>query len=151
MRALLLCVGAALLVLAGCSGGDDEGADRLSKDEYVRQADAICEDYERRLDELGDPQSIRDLGRLAGEARPIAQEGVAKLKELKPPEELEPEVDEWLELNDLSVRRIGELGEAAGAGDEDRVQEIARDAAADEERADDLAREIGLKACASAD
>jgi len=144
-RASSLLLG--LVVLAGCSGGGD-GDDRLSKDEYVERADAVCADYDKRLGDLPDPGSIAALGPLTRRALPIAREAVAQLRELRPPEDLQARVNEWLKLNVLNVRRIEELGNAARAGDRVRVQEIARDAAANEREADRLARELGLETCA---
>lgn len=147
MRRIAL-LAAAVAAAAGCAGGG-EGDDRLSKAEYVERAEGICEDYERRLDELGDPRNVADLARLTKEALPIARRGVASLRELAPPEDMQAAVDEWLELNDRNVAGIERLGTAARAGNEDRVQEIAREAAATEDRADRLARKLGLSKCAA--
>ena len=153
MRRALATLGAAVFLAAGCSsggGGDGDGSgdERLTKEEYVEQADAICTRFEERLDKLGDPRTIAELGDVAEQALPIAREGVAELRALKPPEELRATVRSWLRLNDANVRRIEALGRAARAGDEDRVQEIARAAAAAEGRADALAKKLGLVACA---
>ena len=138
---------ATVALLAACSGGGD-GNERLSKDEYVEQADAVCAEYESRLGGLPDPGSIAALRALTQRALPVAREAVAKLRALRPPEALQARVDQWLRLNTLNVRRIEELGNAARAGDRVRVQEIARDAAANEREADRVARAIGLEACA---
>jgi hypothetical protein len=139
---------AALLLAAGCSG---DGDDRLSKEEYVRQADSLCARYDERLAKLPQPQTLEALARLAAQAQPIAREGVERLRALRPPEELEGKANEWLERNDENVRKIGELREAARRGDGRRVQELASAAADNEARADALARELGLRRCAAAD
>ena len=138
------------LVVSACSLGDGDGDDRLSREEYVRQADAICADYEERLARLGDPASIADLATVAGRALPIAREGVARLRELRPPEELARRVDQWLERNERNVALVGELREAARSGDVTHVQEVASALADNERAADALAGRIGLEACAEA-
>ena len=139
---------ALLALLAGCSSGDgDDG--RLSKEEYVERADAICAEYDRRLSDLPEPGNIRELGELAADALPVARKGVAELRALRPPAELQPRVSEWLERNDRNIRMIGALRDAARAGQTTRVQEIASEAADNEQAADALAKEIGLEACAA--
>ena len=139
---------ASVAVLAtGCAGGGAED-DRLSRDEYIRRADAICAEYDERLDRLSRARSVGELAALAGRALPIAREGVGKLRGLRPPLDLESRVNEWLERNDENVERIRELREAARRGDETRVQEVASAAVDNERAADALARRIGLRECA---
>jgi hypothetical protein len=139
-----------VLALGACSSGG-EGEERLSRAEYIRQADAICASYDKRLGTLGRADSVEELARNAERALPIARDGVAELRELSPPEQLEPRVEEWLERNDENVEKIEELGDAAREGDETAVQAIAADAADNEREADRLARRIGLRSCARVD
>ncbi len=137
----------ALVALAACSGG---GADeRLSREEYAKRADAICAEYDRRIERLEDPRSVAELARLAEEALPIAREGVRRLRALEPPAELRADVRRWLERNDRNVAMIEALRDAARAGQTTRVRQIASEATENEEEADRLARRIGLRACAS--
>jgi hypothetical protein len=132
---------------AGC--GDEGGDGRLSREEFVRQADAICAEYDRRLDGLPDPKNVDDLKALAAQAFPIAQEGIRKLRALRPPVALARDVTRWLRLNDANARSIHRLEEAAERGATREVQQIASEAADNEERADALAEEIGLRECAA--
>ena len=152
MRGALALVGLVLALgpAAGCGEPEREERreERLTKEEYVERADAVCAEYDRRLDELPQPDSVADVAELAEQAFPIAQEGIRKLRELRPPAELEPQVEAWLRLNDDNARNIHRLQEAAEDGDTQRVQEIASEAADDERRADELADEIGLGECA---
>jgi len=130
---------------AGCSSGDD----RLSKDDYAKQADALCTKYDAELAKLPQPTTLDALAAMAGQAKGIATEGAAKLRALKPPAELQQQVDQWLALNDQNVKDIEAMRQAAAAGNRVKVQEIARDAQRNEAKADDLARKIGLTSCAS--
>ena len=145
MRIAVVTLGLVAL-LAGCGEGGD---DRLSREEFVRRADEICADYDKRLDDLPDPQNVRELETLAAQAFPIAQEGIRKLRELRPPEELTGDVTRWLRLNDANARSIHALEEAAGRGATREVQRIASEAADNERRADELAKKIGLEDCAA--
>lgn len=141
---------ATVFALGACSSGDEQDK-RLSRADYIREADAICAAYDKRLGALGKADSIEALARNADQALPIAEEGVGKLRELQPPAELEPRVDEWLERNDENVEKIEELRDAAREGDEPAVQSIAADAADNEREADRLARRLGLRSCARSD
>jgi hypothetical protein len=135
--------GAAILTACGGDGGD-----RLSREELVSQADAICGEYEQKLDALGEPQTIQEVESLADDAKPIVEEGVGKLEQLQPPEELEDDYDRWIELNHDSVAVIDDLKDAAASGDEAQVRQVVQEAQAKENEADALAGEIGFDECA---
>ena len=135
----------ALALVAGCSGGSG----RLSKEEYAQQADALCTKYDAELAKLPSPTTLDALAQMAVQAKAIAAEGAAKLRALQPPEELQKQADAWLALNDANVKDIESMRKAAAANDRVKVQEIARDASRNEAMADELARKLGLKACAS--
>ncbi|MGH2996554.1 MAG: hypothetical protein ACRDON_11665 [Gaiellaceae bacterium] len=143
-----LLVGGAMLA-AGCGGGGGGGGERLSLEELITQADAICAKYEEQLNALETPQSLEDVERLAEEGKPIVEEGVNELKALEPPEDLEDEWDKLMEQNDANVALIDELSEAAASGDQARVQEVAAEAQRQDEETDQLAREIGLEECSN--
>ena len=154
MRRAFAALGLIVVLAGGCGDEprrtvtEERRAERLTKEEYVRRADAICAEYDRRLDALPDPENVPDVASLAEEAFPIVQEGIRKLRELRPPQELGPQVEAWLRLNDANARNIHGLQEAAERGDARRVQEIASEAADTERRADELAAKIGLDECA---
>ncbi len=145
--------GLVCLLLAGfsCDGAEREAEaepQRLSKAEYVRRADAICAEYDRRLESLPDPENVAGIGDVIAEALPIAREGARELRALRPPEAVEPTVQRWLARNDENIDRMEELRDAARAGDTTEVQRIASAAVENERRADALARRVGLQECA---
>ena len=149
-RSLLAVALAAAFGLAACGGGD-----RLSKTDYVKQADATCRKYEKRLQplerELTETQSPQAAAKVIDRAIPVVREGVDELRDLKPPEDLEGRVDEWLDLNEKNTETLEKLRDAAKAGDEQKISELAREADENEKRGDWIAREIGLKDCAEND
>jgi uncharacterized protein YecT (DUF1311 family) len=151
LRNTVLQALAAVLVLALVGCGEGSKSDRLTKDQWIAQADAVCAEYESRLEALPEPNDVADVARLAREAQPIAAEGVEKLRALDPPEELEPAVAAWLELNDANVAAIDDLLAAAEAGDRQEVEVIAEKSTENERRADELAKRIGLANCAAED
>ena len=147
MRAILigLVTSTALAVGTGC-GGD---GDRLSSEDLVSEADAICAEYEAELGALAEPESLADFERLVQDAKPIVESGIERLRALDPPEDLQDEFDEWLSRNEENVAAIEDLQEAVADRDEQRIQEIVRQIDENEQEADELATQIGLEDCAS--
>lgn len=152
-RSLLLLVlpGLAALALAGCGGDGNGGAaagTTLTKAEFVAQANALCKDYDARIDALGEPAGIEDLVALAEQAKPIAEEAVAKLRALTPPEDLQAGYDEYLATGDVNVALLAELGEAAKSGDVAAIERIGTEGEANADKAHGIAAELGLADCA---
>jgi hypothetical protein len=148
MRTLLAA--ALCLLAAGCmSSGGTSSEPRLTKAEYLKQADAICAKYDAELEALPQPDTLEALARMAETAKPIAANGVQQLRALQPPEELADEVDAWLDRNDANVDAIERLHDAAAAGDETGVQKVAAEAADNEQQADLMAAALGLTDCAT--
>lgn len=144
---LLAVVAAGSLAAAGC--GESKGADRLSKEDYVKRADAVCAAFDHRLDELPEPKTIEEVVTLADKAKPIAERGLAELRKLRPPTDLQEDVDAWLALNQANVDAIDDLRKAAAASDEGAAQAVSKGAVENERKADALAKRIGLEECAA--
>jgi len=134
---------ALVLVLAGCGGDEDE---RLSRAEFVDRATAICERAEQRIGELGEPGSVEELAGYAREARAITEESVGELRELDPPEALEPGFDRYLERAGEVIELLGELEGAAEDGDSEEALRIAGQIGTSAD-AQGAARAAGIPAC----
>jgi hypothetical protein len=149
MRRSLLSTAAvsAVLAAAACGGGDD----RLSREELVEEGDAICVEYESRVDEIEEIQGPDDVERYVDEARPVIEEGTDELDALTPPEELEDDYDRWISLTREGVASLDELEAAAAAGDAEGLQEIVESLDDSEAEADSLAQEIGFQECGGED
>ncbi len=148
-RALLLVLpGLAALALAGCGGGGDKSGGTLTKAEFVALANAICKDYDARIDALGEPASIEDLVGLAEKAKPIADDGVAKLRALKAPEDLQASYDKYLATGDVNIDLLMQLGEAAKSGDVAAIEKIGTEGEDNADKAHGIAAELGLTECA---
>lgn len=145
---LIALVLAAALAVAGCGGGGGKTA--LSKAEFVSQANAICKDFRARIDKLGNPSSVEDLITLAGKAIPITEEGVAGLRALVPPAELQSDVDAWVATGDVNVAKLKELLAAAQKKDLTAISKISDEGQANSDKAKQLASKLGLTECAKA-
>lgn len=142
-RALRLAlVGALAVAVAGC-GGDD----RLTREELIEEADSTCAEYDQRIEELEEPQSLSDIEGYLEEVRPIVEEGTDQLAELDPPEELQDEYDAWIDATRANVDRFDELEEAAASGDEQQIQEALESAGTGGDEAARLADELGFEEC----
>jgi hypothetical protein len=144
MRALLPALALAAAV-AGCAGGGE----RLSREEFVVEATAICSRAEERVGALAPPENVQEVETYAREARAITEEGVSDLRELEPPQELEDAFDSYLEQADEVVALLGELERSAAAGDEAEARRISG-RIADAAEAQAAARAAGIPECEEA-
>jgi hypothetical protein len=87
-RALALAA-AATLVLAGCGGGS---AGRLSHAEFVKRADALCNESVAKLRALPNPATIPELVVYLEQARPIRTHFLTEARKLRPPA---PDEADW--------------------------------------------------------
>jgi hypothetical protein len=145
--ALAVGLAAALAAVTGCGGGG--GGDRLSKEDFQQRANAVCQKYDTKIQALGSPSSPEDIPKFLEKGLPLIQQGVAELRSLKPPEELEQDYDAMLDETEKAIPAARKLGDAAEKQDAAAVQE----ALAEGERADDesdrLATKLGLDKCAA--
>lgn len=136
------------LVAAGCGGGGG-GGDRLTLEEFVTQADAICAEYDKKFDDLGEPASAEELPDFIRSGQSLAEEQVAALRELSPPEDSEAKIEEAFAALDGQVALFDDFATAAEDQDEAKMQEVSDKLDDLNEKADAVAVEIGLKECGS--
>jgi hypothetical protein len=144
---LAIVAGAAALFLAACGGGGGGGSQSLTADEFRQQADAICKQYEDKLNELGSPSSLDDLGNFVDKAVPIIEEGNNKLQDLEAPDELSADWDRAMELQDKNLRLARDLQGAIHDNDTARVQDLVSQLDATDAESTRLARKVGLENC----
>jgi hypothetical protein len=144
----VIAISAAALVLGGCGGGNG-GGEEMTADEFRQEADAICAEFEGRLDDLGRPESLDDLQNFVSEAVPIIEEGNAQLQELNPPDELQEQWDRAMEINNEQLETVRDLREAVEDGDQARAQELIEAGNEANTEADQLAADLGLEDCGS--
>lgn len=135
----------AISLAAGCGG--DGGNGELTAEEFRQQADAICAEFEGKLDAVEQPTSPDDIERFVDEAVPIIEEGTQKLSDLEPPEEFRDEWTRVVEINAENLETIKKVQAALQDGNLEESQQLLQEAGGNEEEADRLAREIGLSKC----
>jgi hypothetical protein len=149
MRKRVLLVAVALaLVVAGCGSGK-----RLTKGEFIRQANAVCAKYERRVRALmagiaagNEMQLARSITRVL----PVIREGNGELRSLRPPSNLQDRFDRWMTIADEEVDAAEKLRDALNSRDRPAIQTAFKRLQAKDIDQDRLARqELGLMRCAS--
>jgi hypothetical protein len=134
-----------MFLAAGCGGDGGNGA--LTAEQFRQQADAICAEFEAKLDAVEQPTSPDDIERFVDEAVPIIEEGTQKLSDLEPPEEFRDEWTRVVEINAENLETIKKVQAALQDGNLEESQQLLREAGGNEEEADRLARDIGLTKC----
>ena len=145
MRAAVLVVTAAL-ALAGCGDDDDGGP---SREDFIAEADALCERLNERVEQVNQtqPTNLEELREVLDEGLEVTDEGLEEFEQLEPPEEIEDEVDEFL---DEAREQREVLEDAREADSVVEGAQILRDRLpAIRETRRDLADEIGFEECGS--
>lgn len=146
-RSLLSGLLLGVLVLAGCGGGGGGGEERLTKEEWIAQADAICKRAAQEIDALGTPQSLDEVAELAAKASEIGRRELGEIRALQPPEEDEATIEEMLALSDQLIDIGEKIGAAAEEGDLAEVQKLLQEGEPINDQADQLAQDYGLEEC----
>jgi hypothetical protein len=132
--------------LAGCGGGGGGGTG-LSAAEFRQQADAICAEFEQKLNALGTPSSLDQLGEFVDKAIGIIEDGNDKLQALEPPTELADDWDRAMEIQDKNLELTHQLQDALNDEDDARIQELLSQLDTSDAESTRLAQNMGLENC----
>ena len=138
----LLVTTLALLLLAGCGGGN-------SRESFVSDAVEICKETETRLRELGTPESFAQTQLFARQAYDAVGDQIRDLRELDSPQELEDALASYLGTLELRRRQLELLAQAADANRMDLIQEAGSELDVLTAKARTQARRAGLAECES--
>jgi hypothetical protein len=132
---------AVVSLLAGC------GSSRLSHEEYVKRANAICADYDATVKNVAKPHSVTEIEKYARRVLVQYREALAKLDALKPPKDDQVTVDQWLATDRRIAKDVEAIASAAKARRIPAVQTATQRASLDNTASDRLAKELGLTSC----
>ena len=147
----------AALALAACGGDDSSGSSssqRLSHDEYVAAADAICEEAESQIDSLGEIPASASASEAAGflsRATEIQEDQLNQLRALRPPEEDQEAVNQVFDVLTQIVQIARDSRDALENGDIAQLQELLASVEPLQAESDQIAADLGLQVCGSAD
>jgi len=145
----LLGTVALLAVAAGCGGGGGNDADRLTRAQLATRANVICARVHRETNALPEPKTLDQLADGTGKVKKIFDEGIADMKELVPPEAIEDDFNEFIEISERESELLTEISSAARDGDRAEVRRLVAEGEREDNRADSLARSFGARQCAT--
>jgi hypothetical protein len=103
---------AATVAFAGC------GDDRLSADEFRKQATKICTDQRKLTDRISTPKQPGDVASFLQRGLRVVRPALAKLEKLKPPKDLDERYKVTLDALTRQLRLIeGGYGEVKRGAD----------------------------------
>jgi hypothetical protein len=127
----------AVVFAAACGGGTS----------YAAKADAVCTKYKQKTNVLSRPASLSGLAILAHKTLPLLRSARRELGALAPPEDKQATATAWLHQFDVLIGDIEKIGDAATANDSAAVRKIAAAALKHNQRANELAAQLGMTVC----
>ena len=146
-RAGSLIALAPALLLSGCVFGEDDGGG-ISRDEYTRQADAICLDTQLAVEGLPQPRTLAELGPFAQRYAPLLERQVRRLRELELPEGDEDAARQLVAHYEETAEIWNGIADAARAGNNRRVQTLFTRSRELTLTIRDVSERLGLQVCA---
>lgn len=159
---LLVLVVALIVIAAGCGGGSH----LLSHNEFIKQANAICANYNKRTAALGyvstraaafspttmaaalgSPSTLANLISWSEKALPIAKQDVGKFKQLKPSKADEAAWKAYAAEGDRAIVWLGKLHDEAKRSDRPAILRLAAYGQKEAERETRIAQNAGLAEC----
>jgi hypothetical protein len=136
----LLMLALALALLAGCGGGGNDsgggGGGRLSQDEFVSQANKICQEGAEKInaktqevqDKIQQAKTASDQQKAVAD---VLEEAAAeydpyleRLRDLKPPEAIAGEWQKFLDRVNDAFDLIPDLADATRKGDRGKLSDL---------------------------
>jgi hypothetical protein len=133
-----------LAVLPGCGGGDGK---QLTKQQFAREADAICAKGNERQKALGTPANVDELARVADKTLEILDDAISEVAKLKPPVAEQAQVDQWLAQVRVLRGDLKEIRDRAKRNDVKGLRTIGAVSQAHNAKANALATELGMSVC----
>ena len=141
----------AALAFAGC-GGDDGP----TVSEFAKEADKVCTEGEKALEGVDRPQGVSGVPKFADDVKKVAQDTSDKMGELeKPSGDNADKAEQFVEsfqadIEDQLIPKLDDIKETAEGGNEqETVQALESIGELDNDKTQQLAKDIGANACAS--
>jgi hypothetical protein len=146
-RPALILVAALLatFILAACS------EDRLSKSEFISRADEICQDINKKSQELGRPSSPEQFDEFAERGEQVVRDGLGRLRELEPPADDEALIARFLKRIEEAADYLPQITNAVQERDVERINDLGLKIQVAANQAQEIASEYGFKECARSD
>jgi len=152
MRRALYLTPLAVIALAGCGGDDSDpttaaAAEAIPSEEWIKQADVICQQTDEQVQGIGQPQNLKDVARVAGEIQGVVAGELEQLRALAPPADIGEQVTEMLDLEELEVKSFDAIAAAASTGDDEQFQSVFDTASKPGNESNRIAQSLGMEEC----
>jgi hypothetical protein len=146
VKSLSALLGAAVAVSVPTACGE---SDTLSKEQYVSRLNAMCRDFSRREQQIGEPQTTEDLVEKGPRVVDAFKEAIVdEVHRLKAPAEISQQANRMTRLADEQASVLRQLVEAAKRSDFSTVDELAAKNGALNRESSAVASDLGATACA---
>jgi hypothetical protein len=135
----------ATIALAGCGG--DAGGERLTREDYASEADAVCKRYNDQVGELQRPSNIEELAEAADKSLPLLDDAIDELRDLRPPQREEQTAEQWLSQLELLRDDLAEIRDRAKDNDRAGLEAVVPSAEQHNARSNELATQLGMSVC----
>jgi hypothetical protein len=135
----------ASVLLAGC--GASSGGQSLTREQYAGHADAICSKFKQKTDAIGQPSTLAELARVTGKVIPVFEQARGELRKLEPPAAEQATANAWLKEFDVLLKDLKTIRAVATRGDASSMQAVAKTALRDNEHANELGTQLGMRVC----
>jgi hypothetical protein len=139
----------AMLVIAGCGGGDSNKT--LSYSDFSKQANDICKEADANTSGQKLTGQAKTDAPVFKELLDKQQASIDKFKDLKPPKELQSDFDKFNSISDQQVAAAKEASDLASKGDQAayvaKIKEIQQSPLQEQSKIE--GSKLGAAACAT--
>jgi hypothetical protein len=137
----------AIVAFAGCGGGNGDGGENITLEQFAQEADAICLDAQLEIEGIPPPVTLSDVGPYAKRYAPALRGQIDRLRGLKRPEDSRETIEAFVDELDATATVWEDIGKAADRGDQQRVQALFAESQQRTGRIRELGSELGLQVC----
>lgn len=147
VRALLGLGIAAALPLSACGSSSSSGG-TLTKDQWLTQANAICQQAHAQTSAIPQPTSAAGVAPALTQTITIVQAAVDNLKALKNPAEIQSDLDAFIKASENTIDIAKKAQSQFAAGDSNGAMATIQQLDTADQASDPLATKLGLTECA---
>jgi len=134
-----LPVALAAFGFAACGGDSDQ--------KFRERAQTVCTSYAAKIQAIERPRDLTHLAETSGQTADLLEQQLAELRGLEAPGAVATDFGQWLKLTGEAVSNARAIQTAAKGQDQQRVLELAGEAAKNTLSADRIARDLKLSKC----
>ncbi len=140
MQIVRIVLVSALVALTACSSA-------LSKEEFIEQADQICEEADEQTQDLQPPRTPDALAEFVAEAQKVTEDLLDRLRELEPPDADQEVIDSLLATIEEAMAYLPQIQQAAEERDLQAINRLGQELQRTAANANQIARDYGLEKC----